>query len=131
MHAAPDIRAMPGAVLAVTAAAGAAGWGRLWLDVRLFEADVLAGVNQLEHEAKQQGCDVYDYLRNHVDRVRTVHLKQIDGDGNNVDLPDGILDMAEVIRCAPHATDYILEQASFREGIPQSLQRNAAFMKTL
>lgn len=87
-----------------------------------------------EHDvffAKQQSCDVYDYLRSHADRVRTVHLKQIDASGENVDLPDGIIDMAEVIRCASQATDYILEQASFKEGIPQSLQRNAEFMKTL
>ena len=81
--------------------------------------------------AKQQGCDVYNYLRAHGDRVRTVHLKQIDANGKNVDLPDGILDMAKVIRCAPHATDYILEQASFKEGIPQSLMRNADFLKTI
>lgn len=105
--------------------------GKLVID-RLAEA--LDPKIFFEHDvffAKQQGCDVYDYLRNHADRVRTVHLKQIDGDGNNVDLPDGILDMAEVIRCAPHATDYILEQASFREGIPQSLHRNAQYLKTL
>lgn len=87
-----------------------------------------------EHDvffARQQGCDVCEYLRTHADRIRTVHLKQIDEKGNNVDLPDGIIDMAEVIRCASDAADYILEQASFREGIPQSLQRNADYLKTL
>ena len=81
--------------------------------------------------SRQQNCDVYAYLRNHSDRVRTVHLKQIDAQGENVDLADGILDMAQVIRCAPKATDYILEQASFKEGIPQSLRRNAEFLKAL
>ena len=94
------------------------------LDSRIF----------IEHDvffAKQQGCDVYPYLRSHADRVRTVHLKQIDAQGENVDLPDGIIDMAQVIRCAPKATDYILEQASFKEGIPQSLQRNAEYLKRL
>ena len=105
--------------------------GKLVID-RLAEAldpDIF-----FEHDvffAKQQGCDVYEYLRNHADRVKTVHLKQINGSGENVDLPDGILDMAEVIRCASQATDCILEQASFKEGIPRSLQRNAEFMKTL
>lgn len=105
--------------------------GKLVID-RL--ADVLDPNIGFEHDvffARQQGCDVYEYLRTHADRVRTVHLKQIDQDGNNVDLPDGILDMAEVIRCAPMATDYILEQASFQNGIPASLQRNAQFLKTL
>lgn len=94
------------------------------LDPRIFfEHDVFF--------SKQQNCDVYAYLKVHADRIRTVHLKQIDAQGENVDLPDGILDMAQVIRCAPNATDYILEQASFQEGIPQSLKRNAGFLKAL
>ena len=87
-----------------------------------------------EHDvyfASSQNCDVYTYLRANADRVRTVHLKQIDVEGENVDLPDGLLDMAKVIQCASQATDYILEQSSFKEGIPQSLARNAEFMKTL
>ena len=105
--------------------------GKLVID-RLAEA--LDPQIFFEHDvffAKQQSCDVYDYLRTHADRVRTVHLKQINTAGENVDLPDGILDMAEVMRCARYATDFVLEQASFREGIPQSLQRNADFLKTL
>lgn len=94
------------------------------LDPRIFfEHDVFF--------AKQQGCDVYEYLRTHGERVKTVHLKQINEAGENVDLPDGIIDMAEVIRCATNATDFILEQASFKEGIPQSLQRNAEYLKRL
>ena len=81
--------------------------------------------------AKQMNADVYGYLKTHGDRVRTVHLKQIDGAGNNVDLPDGIIDMAEVIRCAPNATDYILEQSSFTGTIAEGLKRNAEFLKKL
>lgn len=87
-----------------------------------------------EHDvffSRSRNCDVYEYLRNNAARVRTVHLKQIDGEGNNVDLPDGILDMAQVMRCASCATDFILEQASFKDGIQQSLQRNAEFLKNL
>lgn len=94
------------------------------LDPRIFfEHDVFF--------SRQQNCDVYEYLRSHADRVRTVHLKQISADGENVDLPDGILDMAEVVRCASKATDFILEQASFRNSIPDSLRRNAEFLKAL
>lgn len=87
-----------------------------------------------EHDvffSRQQGCDVYEYLRRSANRVKTVHLKQIDANGNNVDLSDGIIDMAEVIRCAPQASDYILEQASFPVGIPESMKRNAEFLKFL
>lgn len=99
-----------------------------WLDRELspeifFEHDVFFST--------QQGCDAYQYLRDNTHRVRAVHLKQINKIGENVDLADGILDMAQVIRCAKCATDFILEQASFHEGIPQSMARNAEFMKTL
>ncbi len=52
-------------------------------------------------------------------------------DGANVDLPDGVLDMAEVVRCAPNATDYTLEQSSFSGTIAESLKRNAEFLKKL
>ena len=87
-----------------------------------------------EHDvffARQQGCDVYEYLRTHAHRVRTVHLKQISESGENVDLPDGVIDMAEVIRSAPYATDYILEQSSFPVSIMESLQKNAQYLKSL
>ena len=105
--------------------------GKLVID-RLAEA--LDPAIFFEHDvffAKQQNCDVYDYLRSHADRVRTVHLKQIDAAGENVDLPDGVLDMAAVMSCATGATDFILEQAAFKDSIPQSLRRNAEFLKTL
>lgn len=105
--------------------------GKLVID-RLDE--VLDPKIGFEHDiffSKQRGCDVYSYLKKNGHRVRAVHLKQISPEGENVDLPDGILDIAEVIRCAPNATDYILEQASFREGIPASMKRNAEFLKSL
>ena len=87
-----------------------------------------------EHDvffSTQQGCDACAYLQRSQNRVRTIHLKQIDANGNNVDLPDGIIDMAKVMASAPQATDYILEQSTFANGIPASLQRNAQFLRTL
>lgn len=105
--------------------------GRLIID-RLDE--VLDPAIGFEHDvffSRQQGCDVYEYLRTHGHRVRTVHLKQLGEGGENVDLPDGMIDMAEVIRSAPYATDYILEQSSFPVSILESLRRNAEYLKTL
>ena len=58
-------------------------------------------------------------------------MKQLGEGGENVDLPDGMIDMAEVIRSAPYATDYILEQSSFPVSILESLRRNAEYLKTL
>ena len=105
--------------------------GQLIIDRLAAALDERIGFEHDVFFSTQQGCDVYAYLRANSSRVRTVHLKQIDGKGNNVDLPDGIIDMAEVIRCAPNATDYILEQSSFAVSIPHSLQRNAEFLKML
>lgn len=105
--------------------------GKLVID-RLDE--VLDPAIGFEHDvffARQQGCDVYKYLRTHGHRVKTVHLKQLSEKGENVDLPDGVIDMAEVIRSAPCATDFIVEQSSFPVSILQSLERNADYLKTL
>ena len=105
--------------------------GKLVID-RLDEAlDPAIGFEHDVFFACQQGADVYEYLRTHGHRVRTVHLKQISESGENVDLPDGILDMAQVIRSAPYATDYILEQSSFPVSIPESLRKNAEYLKSL
>lgn len=105
--------------------------GRLIID-RLAEAlDEMIGFEHDVFFSTQQGRDACAYLQRNQNRIRTIHLKQIDSKGNNVDLPDGIIDMAEVIRCAPNATDYILEQSSFAVSIPHSLQRNAEFLKKL
>lgn len=105
--------------------------GKLVID-RLDEVlDPAAGFEHDVFFSRQQGCDVQEYLRAHGHRVKTVHLKQLSATGENVDLPDGIIDMAEVIRCAPYATDYILEQSSFPVSIPESLRKNAEYLKTL
>lgn len=96
--------------------------------------EVLDPAIGFEHDvffSRQQGCDVYAYLRTHGHRVRTVHLKQISERGGNVDLPDGIIDMAQVIRSAPYATDYILEQSSFPVSILDSVGKNAEYLKAL
>lgn len=96
--------------------------------------EVLDPAVGFEHDvffSRQQGCDVSEYLRSHGHRVKTVHLKQLSAAGENVDLPDGIIDMAEVIRCASYATDYILEQSSFPLSIMESLRKNAEYLKTL
>lgn len=105
--------------------------GKLVID-RLDEAlDPAIGFEHDVFFARQQGYDVYEYLRTHGHRVRTVHLKQLEENGENVDLPDGVLDMAEVIRSAPCATDYILEQSSFPVSILESLRKNAEYLKLL
>jgi len=79
----------------------------------------------------KQGVDACEYLKLHGDRVRLVHLKQMNAAGDNVDLPDGVIDMAKVVSCAPNATDFIVEQSQFAVSIADSLRRNADYMKKL
>lgn len=105
--------------------------GKLIIDRLAAELDENIGFEHDVFFSTQQGCDACAYLQRSQSRVRTVHLKQIDALGNNVDLPDGIIDMAKVMASAPQATDYILEQAAFANGIPASLQRNAEYLKML
>lgn len=103
-----------------------------WIIDRI--ADKLDPAVALEHDvffARKQGADPCAYLAEHSDRVRLVHLKQMDAAGENVDLPDGVIDMAKVIASAPNATDFIVEQAQFPVSIAESLRRNAAYLKTL
>jgi len=108
--------------------------GRLIID-RLAEAldpDIF-----FEHDvffSTYQEHDAYAYLKKNADRIKTVHLKQIDGQKDNVDLSDGIIDMAEVIHCSPQASHHIVEQATYKESreiASLSLKRNADFIKTL
>lgn len=105
--------------------------GKLIID-RLF--DELDGNVYLEADVffiNEVGVNVYDYLNTHSKRIRTVHLKQSDKRGANVDIPDGVIDMDKVIKLLPYATDYIVEQAAFEKGIRESLKRNAEFLKAL
>lgn len=88
-----------------------------------FETDV--------YFARQQTGNVCAYLKRSHDRVRLVHLKQMAPDGSNTDLPDGIINMKDIVQSASAATDFILEQSTFPVSIPESLQRNADFLKQL
>ena len=88
-----------------------------------FETDVFF--------ARQHITDVCAYIRKNADRIKLVHLKQRNAQGENVDLPDGMISMPDVCDSARFATDFILEQSSFPDSIMDSLRRNAEYLKQL
>ena len=88
-----------------------------------FETDVFF--------ARQHITDVCAYIRENADRIKLVHMKQRDAQGENVDLQDGEISMPDVCVSARFATDFILEQSNFPDSIMDSLRKNAEYLKQL
>ena len=61
------------------------------------------------------GVDIYDYMAKNKNRLKLVHVKQIDKDKNCVDLDQGIIDYKDVIikAKAQGVEHFILEQEKF------------------
>lgn len=84
--------------------------------------------------AAYAGVDPAAWIRKWGKKVELLHLRQIGPDRENCDLPDGPLDMAEIIRAADYAKEFTVEQempGKAPEEIWASLERNAAFLKGL
>ncbi|MCL2264758.1 MAG: sugar phosphate isomerase/epimerase [Treponema sp.] len=61
------------------------------------------------------GVDIYSYMEKHKDRLKLIHVKQIDKDKKCVDLDQGIIDYRDVIIKAKAlgVEQFILEQEAF------------------
>ncbi len=105
--------------------------GKLILDRIVENLDPAVALELDVFFTHKQGVDACEYLKKRSDRIRLVHLKQMNAAGDNVDLPDGVIDMAKIVANAPNVTDFIVEQSQFAVSIVESLRRNAAFMKEL
>lgn len=76
------------------------------------------------------GEDPYKYLEKWGKKVELVHCKQIDAQGENSTIPDGIIDFKKVAAAAPYAKYFIVEQEGDVEKVSAS-KANAAFMNAL
>jgi len=76
------------------------------------------------------GEDAYKFIEKYGKAVELVHLKQIDKDGNNCDIPDGILDINKVREIAKYAKYFIVEQEATGDSVASS-KRNAEYLKSL
>jgi sugar phosphate isomerase/epimerase len=48
--------------------------------------------------ASLMGCDCAEFIKKHAGRVSSLHIKQMDKNGESVDLGDGVLDFGLLIR---------------------------------
>ena len=83
--------------------------------------------------AEHAGCACIPYMKKHGARCALIHLKQIDGDKNSVDLPDGVIDMKTVIETArSFGTDrFIVEQEAYPVDSLISAAVNAGYLKAI
>ncbi len=105
--------------------------GKLIIDRMLDLFDPAIGLETDVYFARQKIEDVAGYIRRTGDRIRLIHFKQMDAEGNNMDLEGGIIDMKEIKNAAVYAEHFILEQTTYPGPIEDSLERNAAFLKAL
>ena len=76
------------------------------------------------------GEDAYKYIEKYGKAVELVHIKQIDKDGNNCDIEDGILDINKIREVAKYAKYFIVEQENTGDSI-RSSEHNAKYLKSL
>ena len=71
------------------------------------------------------GAEPIDFYEKHSDRIKLLHLKQLDKDGNSVDLRDGVIDMKRLCE-----TDCLLivEQEDYAVSSMESAKNNAIYM---
>ena len=75
------------------------------------------------------GIDSIEYVSKHMDRISSIHLKQLlDMDSKrNVNAGDGIIDFAKIIDIAKD-TDYIYEQEEYEEDVLECMRKSADFL---
>ncbi len=78
--------------------------------------------------AKAGECP-YEYLKKQEKKVKLVHLKQIDDNGDNCTWPEGNIDLKKVVEAAPNAEYFIVEQEGTADPKPAA-KANIDFLKS-
>lgn len=84
--------------------------------------------------AAYAGIDPIAWIKKWGKKVEMIHLKQIDSNKENVDFPDGILDMKAMINAAAYAKEFTVEHERPEDEdavIWKSVQRNIEYLKEL
>ena len=89
----------------------------------IFELDVFWVYNG--------GEDPIEFIKKFGSRAELIHLKQSDENKKNVDLPDGIINMKEIINTAKYAKHFIVEQEEFEESSFKSCKKAADYLKKI
>lgn len=70
------------------------------------------------------GLDHIEYIEKWGKKVELIHIKQINSDKTNVDVPDGIIDMKQVKEAAKYAKYFVLEQEAYDKPVWDSIKYN-------
>ncbi len=85
--------------------------------------------------ASYAGVDPIEYIKKFGSKIELIHLKQIGAEKKNVCLPDGRLDMAQIVKTAVYSKEFTVEQepnsAEGESDIWNMLKRNVEYMKGL
>lgn len=77
------------------------------------------------------GEDPIKYIEKFGKRVQLVHLKQSNSEKENVDFPDGILDMKKIIEAAKYANHFIVEQETYKISPFVSCKADVDYLKSI
>lgn len=80
------------------------------------------------------GVDPIAWMKKWGKKVELIHLRQIGTDKENVDLPDGSLDMKAVIEAAEYVKEFTVEHecpGAPEEALWKSMERNIRYLKEL
>lgn len=89
----------------------------------IFELDVFW--------ANYAGVDPIEYIKKWKQRIELIHMKQIDSNKKNVDMPDGIIDMAVIKTTAKFAKYFILEHEEYDKDVWESLKNDFRYLTSL
>lgn len=67
------------------------------------------------------GVDPVEYIRKWGKRVELIHIKQMDQNKANVDIPEGIIDMKQIKEAAQYATYFVLEHEEYDKPVWDAL----------
>ncbi len=77
------------------------------------------------------GIDPVEYIKKWGKRVELIHIKQINDKGENVDIPDGILDMKQIKDAAEYANYFILEHEEYDKPVWDALRNDFDALKNI
>lgn len=83
--------------------------------------------------AKHADVDPFEFVKANAKRIGLLHLKQIDGEKNSVDLPDGVIDMKALCELGRSLgiEKFIVEQEAYPVSSMDSAEKNAAYLKEI
>ncbi len=74
---------------------------------------------------------LFEYIKKMGKKIELIHIKQIGDDKKNVDVPDGKIDIAELVKTAQYAKYFVVEQEQYAVSPLDSARRNAEYLKTV